>query len=65
MIPPVVRVGPPPVSRGDLVILTAEGWGIARWSLGNDIRGPALIDRERLRFTVPEAVLAWMPADGS
>lgn len=71
MIPPVIRIGPPPRpnagewKRG-IVVLTKRGWIIARWCRVTGL----LEDIDRAipatwRLMHPEHVLCWMPEDGS
>ncbi len=71
MIPPLIRVGPPPPpDSGDrkkgFVILTERGWCIAKWDFTYNL----LVDVDNRvppswRTIHPSKVLCWMPEDGS
>lgn len=71
MIPPLVRVGPPPafqpgVQQPDMVVLTERGWHIVKW----DWQTGLLMDIDpriphTWRLMHPTKVLCWMPEDGS
>lgn len=70
MLPPIIRVGPVPVEvirpKVDFVVLTEHGWRIVVWAdtvrcwhdLAHDV--PA-----GTRYLPPDAVLCWMPGDGT
>ncbi len=71
MIPPIIRVGPPPLpwdmlQKGSIVVLVRErGWCIAKWT-----NAGYLFDIDRTiphsyREMNPRDVLCWMPEDGS
>lgn len=71
MIPPVIRMGPPPGpdkmrnSRQGLVVLIAKrGWFIVKW----DRQRRWLVDQDKAaRYAAinPNDVVCWMPEDGS
>lgn len=70
MIPPTIRVGPPPPAstmspKLGLVVLTRSGWHMTKWNP----RGSILLDEDAVtihtRYISPHEVLCWMPEDGS
>jgi len=72
MIPPVIRMGPPPLpkksgdSTGYVVLAEKRGWFIVKWHTGYgclwDMDRSVPEDRRGIH---PDHVLCWMPEDGS
>jgi len=67
MIPPIIRMGPPPFPENRryclIVLIRGRGWFIVKWT-----QQGYLLDQYRSgpdRAFYPEDVVCWMPEDGS
>lgn len=74
MIPPVIRLGPPPLipNRAYLILHNPTGWQFAQANVSHpahfyneEVLYPGSNGLVNIHIYKPEDILCWMPQDGS